>query len=1090
VASTFWGWGVFEMVKVLFIILFGISNHLVYASTPEVKNVVKFCKEISSMRNNSNYSNERIDEIIQSSFSKDLIYKNFRRYNDIKQRINKISTSNFETPKDAIQGCTQEFKNDFNTFFGNLLTKIEYNEDESVLTSEQRLKGYSILNPEGEGDEHINAPIQVNGLCPSMAIDDCGNNFPVSLEPLEDVASYNTVSPQAFSVSDCECYLNKSTANKEKIISQASEELSQIDHAILNSAGENFLNQYAAFYEDISFYEANSPWALKKNANKDSPIDENVLCVDPNIFKKAIDESCEKNGTAQSKDVRISEILGAFGNDFSGGSQNFSEKFELLKNDIATERVLRPKWRLPPGTKPIKLDVPTYNPITFGSNNGFKSEKFNLPASLDIKSFKPSWAGSDPMAGYTPDQMESIKRTDYEKTRFAYAEDFPEVSVVDELIGIIIRDKDLKSTLDSSMKNNGFPKTPLAAIESMLTDNAANTKTISKIIKKLGQNNKNAAILKLLKTSLEDKSFNKERAKIFKTALSTHPGLKNIVLDASLFNKAAEKVSRNNKGIVRQAEKNKDLFEHFSNRCKGLQEKLAEAVCTNAAALKNKVNTQDLVSILSGANLLPAKDKNMEEAVNLTLCSMNDNNVPETSIFSGLVKKDPLLTSDFKERKFNVDPSKPQNGFSRFAFASAKDPAFKKEQEEIAKSISYSSTSSGQFKSSTGLGTLGSSSPSFSGTKQDTVAQGTALASAKFNAATDSKNTNLNQVEESPAGQKQFENNSQQFNSTAPVNNVIQPVTQISNTPVLPSAKIGEVKDPPVQEEQVSPIREELKKSLKGSDPKKIDGLLGNITDGDAKELDRYRAQSKKDSEEIARLKLEQQALKTQDLKAQLEESQKMLERLKKEKNSVADNNSSGSSNSVGYQEANQEQDEGISNFSGKTNTTNFQATGGSTSGNSSAISGNTQASGQFRDPSSNSNAATGRDLSGKVADGMSLVIKSQSGNGQASAEDPSSELITYLTKNETDSKTLRDLKESGLIYTYEVNENGATVQKKKVIKYTELSVEAKALVDKKISILVEKESSELERQITSLKRTYSIQALKLEILTSNQSKL
>jgi hypothetical protein len=68
------------------------------------------------------------------------------------------------------------------------------------------------------------------------------------------------------------------------------------------------------------------------------------------------------------------------------------------------------------------------------------------------------------------------------------------------------------------------------------------------------------------------------------------------------------------------------------------------------------------------------------------------------------------------------------------------------------------------------------------------------------------------------------------------------------------------------------------------------------------------------------------------------------------------------------------------------------------------------------------SSAAPVRDIESK-GDNKIMVLSSQkSGPG---SEDPSGELINYLSKNETDSDALRSLKESGLLYKVELSENG-----------------------------------------------------------------
>lgn len=1036
--------------KIFYIFFFILQIQSVMAKIPENKakdapNLVDFCKELVQMINSGYTTDIQVNGLIDYTFKT----QKFSPLTmiELQSKAKDLIAGASDEPDEVLNQCNDTFERDFTNFAQRVLNKSQkFNVGDNTLTHEQAVKGRKIINggqgSDDPGSEFI-GPIKPQNLCPIGEREVCEENVPNSIQVLDDVATYNTPAFKPFSIEDCDCFDAKTKLNKESILSRNTSVVEEIDHVILKAAGSNFLNQYASFYEDLKFYD-NMAWALKeKKSGKGAKVSADVLCVDPSSFKNSIDSTCEKNGTTPGKDERAAEVLGALGNSFSGGSNSFNSNFAALVKDI--------------DSTPIKVATPI---MGIGGISGMKIDHIDF------------------------------KRADFEKVRFGYAQGLPEVGIVDEMVGIIVRDKELKAMLDASLQNKDYPKTPLAAIEAMLTVKGGDSKIVSKVLRKLGHNKKNDSTIKLLTDSVDKGNFNSVRENVFKVGLTTHPGLKNLLLDTDFFNKAVGNVTKNDKGIVRQAQRNRDFMQHFADRCKGLQEKLAEAVCSKPADLKHKVNTDDMVELLKGKDLVGQKTKEEQVAMNLLLCSMNNNQVPSKSVFNGLTEKAPFTTSDFKDRKINTKPEKQKNMFTAWAKEMVTDPKYKDQQEQVANSVAFASVSSGQL-SSPGSSYSGGSDSLARGMFEfeELVGQGPSHSGKQLPIINSSPNSATHK-EESNA-QSQLDNISEQITNVMPVNNVIQPTTQYANNFTTPTAKTAEVKELPINEEQVSPVREELKNSLKGRDQKKIDGFLSNITDGDAKELDRYRAQSKKDSEEIARLKFEQQLLKTQDLKAQLEESQKMLELLKKEKKSVADKKSSGSSNSGDYQESKQDQDEGFSNFGGKTNTTNFQATGGSTSGNSSASGGSTQAQGQFKDLSSNSNsnAATGRDVASKPGE-MSLVIKSQAVNGQATAEDPSTELITYLTKNESDSKTLRDLKESGLIYTYEVNENGKTIQMKKMIKYTELSAEAKALVDKKISILVEKESSDLERQISSLKRTYSIQALKLEILSSNQSKL
>jgi hypothetical protein len=1025
--------------KTCWLVIASLLFNSAIASVPE-KAHIAFCTKITAQIVDGNYSEEDILNVAKSKFSGKSLDISGDKVSEVMKKVKVASSGTGMAEMKSI--CVNQFRNDFTSTAGDVIGFFAGTKEDKIAPPSAEVDNASDALMNGNGGELIELDIhkesmpKISELCQGneKKEEECGAPpifLTESVEDLEKVVVFQGPQDQPFSEADCLCYMKKKNSNKANVISKASDESDQINHAIIRASGKKFLNDFAQFYEDIRFYESSNPLVLKSDAK--TAIDSKVLCNDPKAFKKKIDDKCSANGTADGKDNRISEILGAYGDDFSRSTNDFAASFAGMVQDIENVSV-----------------IPE-------SSNGSKDKKGAM-----------------------------VNRETFEGVRFGFSESLGEVSAVDEMTAIIVKDKDFKSQLDLYIANNGNPISPLAAIEKLLSQNG-NSSTIRKILRRV-DGKKNTVVVRRLKKALDSGNFDKVRSEIFKKGLTYHPGLKNLLLDPILFNKASQNVGFKQESILRSVEKNKDFISHFNQRCDSLQNKLADAVCVKSSELKSKVNKQEMIKILTKDKVLNSSKGQNSEAINLTLCAMTYNQVAPDSAFGGLLPSEQFSISDYQDRKENESPKDQNNLFSNFAKTKAQNTTLSEQLNNIAASVSYGRVSSGQMNSSSDSDDLAQFPTSPGPHNFDVQAGRDSLSNGKLAGAVNSNMTSAVQKGESYA-QSQSDDISEQIPKTIPVNNVTQASPQYVNNFTTPMAKTAEVKELPSNEEQVSPIREELKNSIKGKDQKKIDGFINNISDADAQELSRYRAQSKKEREAITDSRLEQERLKTLELKAQYEELEKKLELLKKEKPSIADNNSSsGSSNSGGYQETNQEQDEGFSNFGSKTNTTNFQAAGGSTSGNPSAIGGNTQASGQFRDPSSNSNAANGRDLGGKVGDGMSLVIKSQAGNGQATAEDPSSELITYLTKNETDSKTLRDLKESGLIYTYEVNENGATVEKKKMIKYTELSAEAKALVDKKISILVEKESSDLERQISSLKRTYSIQALKLEILTSNQS--
>jgi hypothetical protein len=106
----------------------------------------------------------------------------------------------------------------------------------------------------------------------------------------------------------------------------------------------------------------------------------------------------------------------------------------------------------------------------------------------------------------------------------------------------------------------------------------------------------------------------------------------------------------------------------------------------------------------------------------------------------------------------------------------------------------------------------------------------------------------------------------------------------------------------------------------------------------------------------------------------------------------------------------------------------------------------------------------------GETANGTRLDIivnESVSSSGVIDAKsDPDEEIYSLLIKSDADIRTLELLKTSGVIYRYELIENGKTIQKERKIAYAELGPKVRDLLDLKLA-----------------KRTYSIKMLTNELL-------
>lgn len=981
---------------------------------------VDFCKDVTGQLLNSDgtLAQNQINELASK------LPNNEKPDTKEMDKISKlIYASKGVSPAETEKKCNENFRKYFTNFaqrvggVGKFAGQMASTKEEE--NANKMLQGNEKIHIKRASEAR---PASVGSLCDEIRYNDCQTQSAMLFLDLEKVASYNgpQVGPDnaAFSPNDCECFQEKSGFNEAKIVAKAGHEYGQIDNLIIKAAGKKFLNDFAIFYEDMRFYESSSAWALK---NKETDkVDDRVLCNDPNAFKKVIDVTCAANGTTQGKDARINELLGVYGDSFSDHSNNFSKGFNGLVNDIESYSITPKGSSGSGGVKPII---------------------------------------------YT--------RKSFEEVRFGFSQKLPEVSFVDELIAVISRDPELKLRVDNLISNKGQPMTPLAALEEILSTKKSDTKLIKQLLRRM-DGNKNKKVIAKLKASLDSGNFDEARSEVFKKGLSFHPGLKNLLLEPALFQKASARVRRGAESIVNRMEEDKELIEFFAQKCEALQKKFAEAVCTKPSDLKKKVNTQEMVKILANEGMLNNPDREINGAISSALCLMNSNKVPVDSAFSGFDAKSDFAISDYQDRKANPNPADQNNLLSNYAIQSANNPTLEEEFHKVAQSSSYGRISSGQMSSD--LASASSGPRSSNGELNSSAFGGGDIKSAAQSLGSAVANTEASPQNSEPVnnGNSAHDQSSGQFNQSAPISNTPL-IPQFSATPVdqREGSKIDEIPS----------VKEELKNTLSGNT--KTPGLVENINEEDAQDLLDLREMARKDKAIISDMNLEKEKRKTIELESKYMDLQKKLDQLIKEKNEVVKNPSTERSNE-GSPEF---KGPTFTNFSENSNSAGGQPTGGARDGSSLSNSGVSQSgSGNLRAPASGSgNAANFRDAEPKSD--QQLIIVSHSTKGHKASEDPSAELISYLNQNETDSKTLKDLKESGLIYSYVVDENGKRVEKKKVIKYDELSVEAKALVDKKISILFKNKSDVLKQQLSASKRAYSIQALKLELLSAEVTK-
>jgi hypothetical protein len=847
------------------------------------------------------------------------------------------------------------------------------------------------------------------GVCSESPLPDCGIGpvlFPEFLQ-LEAHPDLNKPGPrdEAYSSSECNCLadsISKREISKTKLISQSRKEYARIDNIIFEAAGKKFLNDFAAFYEDVRYYDEGRAWVLGKNENG---VDSSILCSEPKDFQNAIKKECP-DVSEIDREARTSSLLSLYENKFDARSSKFPNSFKNLLQDFES-----------------------------------------------------------------PDKSVIYSRKKLDEVRFGMNKAQADVLMANQMVTSLLKNKGLSQKLNESIANG---KSPHEAV--MLTLSHAN-KTDPLFLKKILKENSSPLLAELIENlngSVGYPAFDIQNKVIFERALKLNPGFKSLLLDPSSFNKISKEIASDD--FMNHAEKQGVLKSQFKERCQGIQKKLAEAVCTNPADLISKVSRKDLVSLLNEKDMIGDV---LHDGIDMAICSANNNKVASDSAFAGLVfdTENRINWSDYHDIKNNKLEN--QNNIYSRAARKPEDPSLVKiaqtyDYQRVSSSVSTSSSKT----SSSAYGQLDAFSmmkmTDVESLKKSSLPESASVENIKSANVSEESNQAPTAVE---AALGKVSSN---FQASAVANKAASTDNGMTAVP-FQSTKFATEQSSKAQE--MKPSQSELVKELSSAEPDKVKKLVSNISDSDAKELLKLREQARSDKNVISALNLEAEKARMTDLKSEYEELEKKLETLKKEKSSLSDRTqmvgeSSGVSNKYVSAPSFQEN----SNVAYEP-----RATGGGQDGLNSGfedMSSQAKSANMRNVATFSASAAPVRDVESKGDNKLMVISSQKSGSG---SDDPSGELINYLAKNETDSEALRSLKESGLLYKVEVNENGKKEVKTKLIKYNELTPEAKLLVDRRLSILEITESqtlTELEKKVLLSKRAYSIQALRLELLS------
>lgn len=652
------------------------------------------------------------------------------------------------------------------------------------------------------------------------------------------------------------------------------------------------------------------------------------------------------------------------------------------------------------------------------------------------------------------DKPNMLTRSQYDPVRYGLSRSQPQVNLVNHLTTAILRDKDMKARLMAHIKNG---KTPLYGVMEIMSGKS-NTEDTKKIMKILARKHPSlSGKIRGMMDKIGTEEYNKGLGKLFHHALNLHPGLKNILMNPDLFEDVTKVVSKGSKmnSMLYLVEQDKDpITALFISRCNDLKRNFAEAVCTKEDDLLSKVSPKDMDGVLKNQKDFEFKDK---EAIDLLICNMNNNVGPGPSAFDGLnvAGINPYSASDYLDRKLH--PTEQTNGMANLLSNSNKDPQFAKQLTSLTEKYNHERVTMGAELPSSSHG-RGLTSQAMKFVKQNHTVSDSGTSPAT------SETISPQPGKREPASQSFSATHSQaESSSSTPQNgeNMMKPSGQIMPTYSTPQGFMSGTAVAPMAAPILSPSHERLKQSFADNPEKeKYDKLISSINSKDAQELLDFEARVLKEKEKITSSILEEERKKTRSMEEKYE---------KFEKNHEASGRS--------FSESGIAQND---NIPSQTFSTGGFVQNSAPTLSDSPVSGSGQmaAGGNFRNVSGESNAVNSalNEVNSKI-EGKLIISSSQSTDGQGKGkEDPSGDLISYLKTNEPDGQTLKLLKEAGIIYNFEtVDSNGKKVVLQKVVKYADLSPEAKKLVDNKLAAF----------SFKAMRRAVSIQALRLELMTA-----
>jgi hypothetical protein len=641
-----------------------------------------------------------------------------------------------------------------------------------------------------------------------------------------------------------------------------------------------------------------------------------------------------------------------------------------------------------------------------------------------------------------------LTRAEYDSVRHGLSRD-PQVQIAEKLVAKLIKNDSYKKQIFELMKKEET-STPMTAITELLAkegqkDLAAFKKAFfSKEI--LGEEGLD-----------EFKNFSfAESAEFFSKkigfAMGTHPGFAIALENKDVFARLGDVLKkRNHDDVISALEQEPEILPEFlSSQCNDLLEGFANAVCTSKDSLLGKVDRRNLEKIMTDFQKKAFVSDSRLHALLLCDEAMHRSGNKE---FHDIGSEDrQVINSDFLDRMGK--PFDQQiNAFSNTLKSELQD----EKRSSLKEYLQWASRDSEKWKQAAGGGGV--------------LSQELFLAAEKSGKTVKFKNDEKLITEVS----------TKETQTLAPQSSSLNEITEAIQAPVRAPASVSNLGSSSFRGETVVPpnysqIKQEMSQFLsKDRNENEVQKHLANIDDKSLIELQKIKEESLRDQERLLEISSKNEELK---LKALQDKVQALL----KKRDEVQEVSSPN--------ETQKNQSEPIAENYKKTTVSNAAASGSTISNESSSDAPSlnaprTTAVSQFSGKESTFKQKVEAVQSSSTGSVGAIIIessKTKKNDNDLVPKDLSQDIISYLNEAKPDLVTLKQMKEKGMLYKFKTLKDGVFVEKEVLIPFGSLTEEARKLIESKIAEKKDPAIEELNRQIATVTREHSFQALKIII--------